>query len=104
MKQRATQAFIENNLQQTRERTGVLIFVSLLERRIEVLADTGIDSQAPENFWDEVVAELGQSIRQGQLAQGLTQAIKRCGDLLETQAPARSDDRNELPDRVIVEK
>ncbi|MCC6160177.1 MAG: TPM domain-containing protein [Deltaproteobacteria bacterium] len=96
--QRALQAFVENGVSRTRDRTGILIFVSLLERRVEVLADEGIHAKVPDGTWDEVVALVLAGVRAGSLADGLTRAIARCGELLAKDFPRREDDTNELPD------
>lgn len=96
--QRALQAFVENGVTRTRERTGILIFVSLFERRVEVIADEGIHARVPRGTWDEVVALVLAGVRTGSLADGLTRAIARCGELLEREFPRRADDTNELPD------
>ncbi len=96
--QRALQAFVENGVARTRERTGILIFVSLFERRVEVIADEGIHARVPHGTWDEVVALVLAGVRDGSLADGLARAITRCGDLLAREFPRRADDTNELPD------
>ncbi|MCL4233962.1 MAG: TPM domain-containing protein [Deltaproteobacteria bacterium] len=96
--QRALEAFVENGVARTRDRTGILIFVSLFERRVEIVADEGIHSRVPRGTWDEVVALVLAGVRAGSLADGLTRAIARCGDLLAKDFPRREDDTNELPD------
>ena len=101
--QRAFEAFMQNNLHATRDRTGVLVFVSMLEHRIQIISDIGIDQKAPEGFWQQVVDELVDRVKKGELADGLVHAIHACGELLSEQFPRRADDENELPDKVIVE-
>jgi putative membrane protein len=102
VRQHARESFVDLNVHSTRDRTGVLILVSLLEHRIEVLADTGIHTVAPAGFWDHVVADLSKRIRAGDLAGGLADAVREVGSLLTEKFPARADDINELPDRVLV--
>jgi putative membrane protein len=89
-------AFLEQGLTRTRDRTGILIFVSLLEHRVEVLADTGIDAQVPEGTWDGVVNTILEGIRSRQAETGLVDAIRICGDLLADRFPPREDDTDEL--------
>ncbi len=96
--QRAIQAFFENRLYETRDATGVLLFLSLLERRVELLADRGIDERVPEGSWDAVVKELTAALRRGEVVDGTVAAVEAIGTILATHAPPRDDDTNELPD------
>ena len=99
--QRAIQAFVEKEVFSTRERTGILLFVSLLEHRIEVIGDTGINSKVDPEDWFAIVATIQKHIRKGQFADGLVEGIQQCGRLLEESGVAiRSDDVNELADDV----
>jgi putative membrane protein len=102
VRQQAHESFVDLNVHATRDRTGVLILVSMLEHRIEVLADTGIHGVAPAGYWDAVVAELAARIKQGDLAGGLAEAVRHVGELLAEKFPAKEGDINELPDTVLV--
>lgn len=102
---RAMQAFVEEEVFNTRERTGILLFVSLFEHRIEVLGDSGINQQVSADDWVDVVDSIRAGIKQGELAKGLIEAINRCGALLEQSGvEIRPDDTNELPDSVRLRK
>ncbi|ALA61009.1 TPM domain-containing protein [Nitrospira moscoviensis] len=101
---RAQQAFYQHGLQHTKGRTGILILVSLLEHRVQVLADKGINDCVPAGTWDEVVHGIIEGIKQGRPTDAICDAIARCGELLASRCPAESDDNpNELPDRLIQE-
>lgn len=93
-------AFLEEGLIRTRDRTGILIFVSLLEHRVQVLADIGIDEHVEEGTWNGVVRTVLDGIRQRQAEVGLVNAIGMCGDLLAAQFPPREDDTDELPNQL----
>ncbi len=96
---RAMKAFVEEEVFATRERTGVLIFISLWEHRIEVLGDAGINAQVSADDWTDIVACIRDGVRSGRFADGLVEAIRMCGALLETsQVERRDDDTNELSD------
>ncbi len=98
---RALQAFVEKEVFSTRERTGILLFVSLLEHRIEVIGDTGINAKVDQDDWVEIVGIIQKRIKAGELAEGLVEGIQQCGHLLEKAGVAiRSDDTNELADDV----
>lgn len=103
VRQRAEEQFLSKNLHATRERTGVLIYVSAAERMAELIADEGIDAQAPAGTWDKAVSALVDGLKRAQPAAGFTAAIGLCGDILAEKFPARADDNpNELSDSVVV--
>ena len=101
VRQRAVAAFLENEVFRTRERTGILIFLSLLERRVIVLGDSGISARVEQREWDAVVAGIVEGIRSGQPGRALAAGIRRCGELLTRRGvAARPDDTDELPDQL----
>lgn len=100
---RAAVAFLEEEVFDTRDRTGILLFVSLFEHRIEVVGDVGIDAKVEPGEWAEVVDRIREGIRHGALADGLVDAIGLCGDLLHRRGvEIRPDDTDELSDDVRV--
>jgi putative membrane protein len=98
VRQRALEAFHLHELRMTRERTSVLILISLLEHRVQILADSGISSKVPQEAWDQIVSRLVGRLRSGEMSAGLCAAITECGELLAREFPRGADDRNELPD------
>jgi putative membrane protein len=97
--QRATAAFVEQEVFRTRARTGILLFLSLLERRVVVLADAGINARVSQSEWDAVAAGIVAGMRRGEPGPALASAIRRCGELLAAHGfPRTPDDRDELPD------
>lgn len=102
--QRALQAFVEEEVFATRDRTGVLLFVSLLERRIEVVADAGVYQAVDAAAWVDVTARVRHGIEADALARGLIDGIEACGTLLREHGfHAPSDDPDELPSRLRVD-
>ena len=100
---RAAVAFVEEEVFDTRDRTGILLFVSLLEHRIEVVGDVGINAKVEPGEWVEVVERLRSGIVHGDLAGGIVDAVGLCGDLLHRRGVAiRPDDTDELSDDVRV--
>jgi putative membrane protein len=98
---RASLAFLEEEVFTTRDRTGILLFVSLFEHRIEVLGDAGISAQVSDDEWIEIVDTIRAGIKGGRFADGLAEAVGMCGHLLEKKGLAvRHDDTDELPDDV----
>jgi putative membrane protein len=98
VRQQAMRAFYENGLQRTRDENGILIFISLLERKVWILGDRGINAVIPPERWTALASTLTTGIRQGQLTEALVTIIAEMGDVLRQHFPSRSDDINELPD------
>jgi putative membrane protein len=96
-RRRAAAAFLEAEVFGTRERTGILLFVSLFERRVVLLADSGIHQKVEEKAWEEITQRLARGIREGRPGPAMVEAIRACGELLERHGvERRTDDRDEL--------
>lgn len=100
VERRALGAFVEAGVTETRDRSGVLIFLSDAEHRAVILADKGINDRVERDEWQKDVDDLVLSLRRRQAAQGLSQAITRIGALLAEKFPQRHDDTNELSDEI----
>jgi putative membrane protein len=105
VEQRAAEAFISEEVFRTKERTGILIFVSLLERRVLVVGDAGINEKVNKEEWDGVVGSVVRGIKAGDPADGLVAAIASCGMLLRKRGVTRrKGDRDELSDSLRLRK
>lgn len=102
--EQAFQEFYAHRLHKTEAATGVLVFVSLLEHRVVLLADEGIDAKADAKFWADTDDAILDGIRRGSLRDGLVDGIGRAGECLSRNFPWKEGDRNEIPDRVIVRR
>lgn len=102
--EQAFQEFYRAGLHRTAGATGVLVFVSLLERRVVVLADEGIATAVDAGFWEDVDRDILDGIVAASLRQGLIAGIRRAGAALAERFPWREGDRNEVPDRIIVRR
>jgi putative membrane protein len=97
--QRASEAFVSEEVFSTSERTGILLFLSIMERRVLVLGDSGINAKVKQEEWQDVVATVIAGIRAGSPVDGLVNAIQKCGAVLEhSGVNIRADDRDELRD------
>lgn len=97
-RQRAAEAFITEEVFDTRDRTGILIFLSLLEHEVVILGDSGINAKVKQEEWDGIVKTIVDGIRSEKTAEGLIDAIRQCGELLKREGVARKqDDSDELP-------
>jgi putative membrane protein len=97
----AIEQFFAHRLTSTRDRTGVLIFVSLAERYARIIADEGIAAKVSNREWQEAIDALTAHMRDGRIAQGFIAAIERCGTVLAAHAPPTGAG-DELRDRIYV--
>lgn len=103
VRRRAREIFQSKNLEATRGRTGVLIFVSLAERMAELIADEGIATHVEPHVWDRAMAALAAGLKRGEPGAGFAAAVGLCGDVLAERFPADPNDNpNQLPDAVVV--
>ena len=101
---RATTAFLEEEVFNTRHRTGIMIFVSFFEHEVMVMADRGISKVVEQKEWDTMVQNIIEKIRMGKVTDGIADAILRCGEiLLEKGFIKTPDDINELRDDLRIE-
>jgi putative membrane protein len=102
-RQRAENAFLEEEVFNTRHRTGIMIFISFFEHEVIIMADRGISKVVEQKEWDTIVADLIAFIRKGQIIEGIENGIKRCGEiLLEKGFTKTIDDVNELRDDLRI--
>ena len=97
----AVRQFAAHGLHNTERRTGVLIFVSLAEHYVEILADAGIDQKVTQQTWDDAVAALIAGVKRGQLAEGIVAAIQQCATVLAAHFLPGAINRDELPNSVV---
>ncbi len=102
--ERCLAAFTAHGLHYTKAHTGILILISLLERRVQILADRGINEKVPPGTWDEIVSLETSGLKSGRACDAFCQAIQRCGDILAAHFPRSPDDRDELEDKLVTEK
>jgi putative membrane protein len=99
---RAVEQFLAQNLHTTSGRTGVLIFVSLAERYVEVLADAAVHAKVAPAEWQSIVDGMTARLARHEAAEGFIEAIERCGAILALHFPPTAADPNDLPDHLIV--
>ncbi len=93
-------SFLEHAVFETRDRTGVVIYLSELEQQVAILGDKGIHARVETKGWSELVAQLVKSIQAGKACDGLCEVVDRLGETLAQGAPVREGDTNELSNRV----
>jgi putative membrane protein len=100
VRQRALAAFVAEEVFRTRDRTGILIFLSLFERRVVVLGDAGINARVEPAQWTQVADGIAAGLRAGRPGQALAEGIRRCAQLLASRVERKADDTDELGNRL----
>jgi len=103
VRERAELAFFHHNITATRAGNGLLIYVSIFERRVELLVDSGIAQKIKPATWQDVVDRIVKGILDNRFLSVLEVQIRHCGDVLAKPFPRRPGDVNELPDRPVLE-
>jgi putative membrane protein len=98
----AMEQFVARGIARKKERSGILIFVSLAERYARIVADEGISSHVPQSEWQAAVDALIAHMRSGHIAEGFITAIEVCGSKLAEHFPRNGLTRDELPDRIYL--
>jgi putative membrane protein len=101
VRERAIRAFFEKGLYRTRGETGILIFISIMERKVWILGDRGINERIDPQLWLTLAGELAGRVKEGHAFDGLCTVIEKLGNVLKEHFPKEADDTNELSDEVI---
>lgn len=102
--QRAIEAFFEHNLHTTEQHNGVLIFISLLEKKIKIITDIGVKKKVDQKIWDEIIFQFTEKVHKGEFVEALKNTIMATSDILENYFPASGKQKkNELRDDIIIE-
>jgi uncharacterized membrane protein len=99
---RAVELFSTLRIWDTEENSGILIYVQLVDRNVEILADRGIAARVPQAEWDATCRAMEASFRLGEWRRGALQAVTSAGELLASHFPAGASNPNELPDQPLV--
>jgi putative membrane protein len=101
VRRRAVAVFRAAAERRTVGRTGILIYLSMGERRAEIVADEAILKVTDDSTWGEAMAALLEQVRDGRPGDGICAAIERVGGVLAEHFPRSADDSNEIPDKLI---
>ena len=97
----AITSFYGEGLYRTREENGIIIFISVLEQKVWILGDKGINDKINPAEWENIVNELIQGIKSGNHGEALCMAVRQVGGILKTHFPYRRDDTDELHNLII---
>ncbi|MFO1325094.1 MAG: TPM domain-containing protein [Burkholderiales bacterium] len=101
-RERALEVFGLLRVWDTERNNGVLVYLLLADRDVEIVADRGIHSRVGDAAWEAVCRKMESAFRAGRFAEGVEQGIAAIADLLAQHSPPSGDQRNELSDRPII--
>ena len=101
-RRRAEALFSQLNVWDTEHNSGVLVYVQLVDRRIEIVADRGIAARVAQSEWEALCREMQNAFSRGEFLPGALQGIQKITDILARHFPPRGRNPNELPDRPVV--
>ena len=101
-RQRAHEVFANLRVWDTEHNSGVLIYLQLVDRDIEIVADRGISAKVGQDAWDKICRRMEDAFRAGRFEQGALDGIREISALLERHFPPRGANPDELPNRPVV--
>jgi len=101
-RERAHQLFSLLRVWDTRDNSGVLLYLQLAERRVEIVADRGIDARVAPELWRALCEDFARDIASGDAEQAVLRCLGRINALLTEHFPAAADNPRELPDDPVV--
>ena len=102
IKDLATEEFYKLGMADTRDKTGILIYVLLSKREFYILADSGINEKVEQSTWDSIRTEMQEDFKHGSYLEGILATINKVGNILGDYFPIKEDDTNELSNKVVV--
>ena len=99
---RAREVFAQQGVWNTEENNGVLIYVLLADRKVEIVADRGVDAKVAADEWRAIVDAIDAHFHAGRFEQGALEGVRRVSALLARHCPPAGEGRNELGDRPVV--
>jgi uncharacterized membrane protein len=98
----AVKNFYELGMERTKEKTGVLIYLLLSDKKFQIIGDEGINKKVSKEFWDIIAMKVAEYFRSNKFVEGLQFAIEQVGIVLKREFPMKAGDTNELSNDVVV--
>lgn len=98
----ALNEFHKLGMQNTKDKTGVLLFILFSEKKFEVVADEGINNKIPQDKWDVITNHLVMHFKEGRFKDGIIKALEEIKEVLMGEFPRLSDDTDELSNDIVI--
>ncbi len=101
VKKGALSSFYSEQLHKTKDANGILLYISVMEQKVWILADSNITAKIDQQEWNSTVADLTTGIKSGKPAEAICEAVRRVGQILQTHFPYQKNDKDELHNLII---
>jgi putative membrane protein len=101
VREAAMTAFYAEKLYKTKDENGILLFISVFERKVWILADAGINAKIDQGRWKGLVELITTGVKDGRQCEAICEAIRQVGDILKEHFPIQPGDSDELRDLII---
>lgn len=102
VREKAYLHFLQSGQTETEGRCAILLFISLNERRVELVADSGINAKIEDSRWQEILNRLVGEISRNRLSKGLVQAVSECGEILQKEFPLKGRRKDQLSNSIQI--
>jgi putative membrane protein len=99
---KAIRIFVHSGVYKTKSNTGILLFFSIFERKIQIIADDGIASKIPHETWKNLANSLAEGFKSKNPTETIIKAVEECGEILAKEFPCQKENPNELPDGLVI--
>lgn len=98
----AVREFYRLGMDRTRDRTGVLVYILLSERKLQIIADEGINQKVENATWQKIAELMTTHFKEGRYLDGIMKGLDEIGEILAQHFPIKPDDTNELSNEVQI--
>ncbi|MDP1675370.1 MAG: TPM domain-containing protein [Bacteroidota bacterium] len=98
----AIKKFYELGMDKTKDKTGVLIYILLSDKKFQIIGDEGINKKVSKEFWDVLAMKMAEYFRINKFVEGISHTVKEVGVILKKEFPMKSGDTNELSNEVVI--
>jgi putative membrane protein len=98
---RAESTFYRVGINKTKDASGILIYISYLEQKVRILADSGIASKIEVSAWNQIAKNLADNLKSN-ATEAICDAVKDCGKILEENFPAKEENPDEISNELII--
>ncbi len=98
----AVQNFYKLGMDKTKDKTGVLIYLLLSDKKFQIIGDEGINKKVSKEFWDVLAMRMAEYFRENKFVEGISNTVREVGTVLKKEFPMKSGDTNELSNDVVI--
>lgn len=99
---KAIKTFVHSGVYKTKSNTGILLFFSIFERKIQIITDVGIANKIPNETWKSLALSLAEGFKSKNPTEVIIKSVEECAELLTKEFPCQKENPNELPDGLVI--